>query len=135
MYSIYTYCNIFLIFQGELITVARNHETMIDLDLRYLNNGRNTSGKKEEKTVQCEYIKIHTTNNWYFYFNIIIFIKIGTRSIVKLKMFGPFVSKTSKFEHLYRVKQLLVTVGDDKEGHINKTITDALILGTLLIIL
>ena len=57
LYSIYTYCNIFLIFQGELITVARNHETMIDLDLRYLNNGRNTSGKKEEKTVQCEYIK------------------------------------------------------------------------------
>ncbi len=56
LYSLYTYCNIFLILQGELITVARNHETMIDLDLRYLNNGRNTSGKKEEETVQCEYI-------------------------------------------------------------------------------
>ena len=59
-------------------------------------------------------------------------IKTGTRTIVQLKMFGPFVSKTSTFEHLYRVKQLLVTVGDDKDGDINKTITDLIILGTLL---
>ena len=69
-----------------------------------------------------------------FLYKIASIIKTGTKTIVQLKMFGPFVSKTSKFEHLYRVKQLLVTVGDDKEGHINKTITDALILGTLLII-
>ena len=44
------------------------------------------------------------------------------------------MSKTSTFEHLYRVKQLLVTVGDDKEGDTNKTITDLIILGTLLIL-
>ena len=69
------------------------------------------------------------------YFNIASIIKIGTRTIVQLKMFGPFVSKTSTFEHLYRVKQLLVTVGDDKEGDTNKTITDLIILGTLLILL
>ena len=61
-------------------------------------------------------------------------IKTGTKTIVQLKMFGPFVSKTSTFEHLYRVKQLLVTVGDDKDGDINKTITDLIILGTLLIL-
>ena len=68
------------------------------------------------------------------YLDIASIIKIGTRTIVQLKMFGPFVSKTSTFEHLYRVKQLLVTVGDDKEGDINKTITDAIILGTLLML-
>ena len=69
-----------------------------------------------------------------FLYKIASIIKTGTKTIVQLKMFGPFVSKTSTFEHLYRVKQLLVTVGDDKDGDINKTITDLIILGTLLIL-
>ena len=69
-----------------------------------------------------------------FLYEIASIIKTGTKTIVQLKMFGPFVSKTSTFEHLYRVKQLLVTVGDDKDGDINKTITDLIILGTLLIL-
>ena len=69
-----------------------------------------------------------------FLYKIASIIKTGTKTIVQLKMFGPFVSKTSTFEHLYRVKQLLVTVGDDKGGDINKTITDLIILGTLLIL-
>ena len=77
---------------------------------------------------------MHRFNTCDSYLNIASIIKIGTRTIVQLKMFGPFVSKTSTFEHLYRVKQLLVTVGDDKEGDTNKTITDLIILGTLLIL-
>ena len=36
---------IFLIFQGDIITVANGKSAMIDLDVAYLNNGRNSSGK------------------------------------------------------------------------------------------
>ena len=61
LYFIYNYCIEFLTFQGELITVARNHETMIDLDLRYLSNGRNTSGKKTRRCYKREYIN-YTAN-------------------------------------------------------------------------
>ena len=58
LYFIYDYCINFLTFQGELITVARNHETMIDLDLRYLSNGRNTSGKKKRRCCKRIYINL-----------------------------------------------------------------------------
>ena len=51
----------FLTFQGELITVARNHETMIDLDLRYLSNGRNTSGKKTRGYCKREHIDMYNS--------------------------------------------------------------------------